>query len=284
MVRKYVKNIVSILVLFAFLVNTSGSAYAQLAMPLPEPGSMVSLSEAYQPVLIKGMSIHKDNPFIFDFIVDSGQDRLQGEALKAEGERLIKYFMAGMTIPGKDLWVNLSPYEKNRVTSQHLGETDLGKDLLAQDYILKQLTASLIYPKKELGKTFWDKVYSRTQDLYGISEVPVDTFNKVWIMIDEAEVFEQGQTVFVTKCHLHVLMEQDYLALQKSRGQEVGSLDPRPEGHALTSEIMKEAVLPLLEKEVNTGKSFSSLRQVFHSLILAGWYKNNIKESILSES
>ena len=30
----------------------------------------------------------------------------------------------------------------------------MGRDMLAQDYILKQLTASLIYPEKDLGKDF----------------------------------------------------------------------------------------------------------------------------------
>ena len=44
-----------------------------------------------------------------------------------------------------------------------LGQTDMGRDLLAQDYILKQITASLIYPEKQLGKTFWDKVYAKAQ-------------------------------------------------------------------------------------------------------------------------
>ncbi len=53
--------------------------------------------------------------------------------------KLIKYFMAALTIPEEDLWVNLSPYEAHRITPQKLGETELGKSLLSQDYILKQL-------------------------------------------------------------------------------------------------------------------------------------------------
>ena len=125
---------------------------------LPQPGTMVNLSPAYRPVLIKGMKVHPENPLLFDFIVDIGQDRLAGEALKKEGEKLIKYFLASLAIPEKDLWVNLSPYEKDRTIPEALSQTDMGRDLLAQDYILKQLTASLIYPEKELGKKFWDTV------------------------------------------------------------------------------------------------------------------------------
>ena len=143
------------------------TAHANDFLGLPEPGKMISLSPAYEPAMIKGLTVHKDNPFLFDFIVDVGQDKMTGEPLKQAGEKLIKYFLASLTIPEKDLWVNISPYEKDRMTSEQLSQTDMGRDLLAQDYILKQITASLIYPEKQLGKSFWDKVYAKAQSLYG---------------------------------------------------------------------------------------------------------------------
>ena len=116
---------------------------------LPVPGSMVNLSAAYEPTLIKGVTINKDNPFLFDFILDPGNSNLTAKdpALKIEANRLIKYFFASMTIPEKDIWVNLSPFEKDRMIPESLGKTELGRDLLAQDYLLKQITASLIYPE-----------------------------------------------------------------------------------------------------------------------------------------
>ena len=50
-----------------------------------------------------------------------------------------------------------------------------------------------------------------------------------------------------------------------------------------TKNILREVVIPVLEKEVNEGQNFTQLRQVFHSLILAAWYKKKIKDSILSQ-
>ena len=152
--------------IFAFLLNILGPMPLVQAQDinLPAPGTMINLSPAYEPVMIKGLTVHKDNPFLFDFIVDVGQDRMSGEPLKKEGEKLIKYFLASLAIPDKDVWVNLSPYEKNRMIPEALGQTDMGRDLLEQDYILKQITASLIYPEKQLGKTFWDKVYAKAQE------------------------------------------------------------------------------------------------------------------------
>jgi len=284
---------------------------------------MVNLSPAYQPVIIRGLRVHKDNPFLFDFIVDVGQDKLSGDPLKKEGEKLIKYFLASMAIADKDVWVNLSPYEKDKMIPQVLGQTELGRDLLAQDYILKQITASLIYPEKQLGKSFWDKVYAKAQAVYGKVDVPVNTFNKVWIMADKAEVFERNQTAFVVDSHLKVMLEEDYLAMGKhspvvvnnpsvslrtpeggarpgtsarrareailtrtTNPKKIASLRPsdsvRNDTNALGSQIVREIVLPELEKEVNSGKNFANLRQIFNSIILSSWYKRNLKEALLT--
>src|ERR1700690_420451 len=215
------KRVLSLTIIFCFFLTSLGpyQAHADSVLGIPGPGSMVNLSPAYEPVIIKGLTVHKDNPFLFDFIVDVGQDRMSGEPLRKEGEKLIKYFLASLAIPDKDLWVNLSPYEKNKMVPEVLGQTDMGRDLLEQDYILKQITASLIYPEKDLGKKFWDKIYSKAQQKYGTAQVPVNTFNKVWIMADRAEVFEHNQTAFGVDSHLKVMLEEDFLALTKHQGQ-----------------------------------------------------------------
>jgi hypothetical protein len=266
---------IALSILVAFSSLSVPQVHAQQLLGLPEPGVMVSLSPAYQPTLIKGVTINKDNPFLFDFIVDVGQDKMEGNQLKAEGEKLIKYFLAGLAIPEKDLWVNLSPYEKDRTIPEALSQTEMGRDLLAQDYLLKQITASLIYPEKDLGKAFWDKVYAKAQAQFGTTDIPVNTFNKVWIMADQAEVFERNQTAFVTKAHLKVMLEEDYLAKTKSKKSE--------DVPNISSHIIKEIVLPELEKEINEGRNFAPLRQIYHSLILAGWYKNNLKEALINQ-
>src|SRR5208283_1967517 len=132
---------------------------------------------AYVPVLIKGLKIHPENPLLFDFILDTGASglKINSPEFKDESRKLIKYFLASLTIKEDDLWVNLSPYEKNRMIPEELGQTELGRDMLAQDYILKQLTASLIYPEKELGKAFWDRVYAKAREQFGSTAVPVNT-------------------------------------------------------------------------------------------------------------
>ena len=56
--------------------------YAQPAsqdiLDLPAPGSLLTTSESFEPALLKGLTIHADNPLLFDFIVDPGDSGLSG--------------------------------------------------------------------------------------------------------------------------------------------------------------------------------------------------------------
>jgi len=218
--------------------------------------------------------------------LNKGTGQSSSNELKTESIRLIKYFLAALTVPEKELWVNLSPYEKDRIVSDAFGLTEMGKDLLAQDYLLKQITASIIYPEDEIGKKFWKKVYDKAFERYGTSDIPIDTFNKVWIVPDKAVVYENAEagTAYVVKSHLKVMLESDYLALEKN-SDRTGSRasDARSnETQELAKTVVREIVIPELEKEVNDGKNFATLRQVYQSLILATWFKKKITGSLLS--
>ena len=156
--------------------------------------------------------------------------------------------------------------------------------MLAQDYILKQLTASLMYPEDDFGKEFWDKIYMKAQERFGTVEIPVDTYNKIWILPEEASVYVQGATVYVSSSHLKVMLEEDYLALSNNSLADTSQeLIEDNEWREETKQLIREVILPEIEHEVNKGKNFSTLRQIYHSMILATWYKRNLKESLLGQ-
>ncbi len=287
-------RVINPIILFSFLINSvipPSLSFAQNVPGLPKPGVIVSTTPVFTPAMLKGITIHPENPFYFNFIVDTGdQTILQSNKAQAktESETLIKYFLAGLTIPEKDLWVNLSPYEKERISSDELGITQMGRDLLGQDYVLKQLMASLTYPETGLGKRFWDMVYQKAYELYGTTNIPMNTFNKVWIVPDKAFLYESEEqnTVYIMNSHLKVMMEEDYLAINKNaKAAEFGTdqLQKEDVEHIsnVSSNVAKEVLIPAIEKEVNEGKNFAQLRQVYNALILAAWYKKRLKESFL---
>ncbi|MBF0489670.1 MAG: hypothetical protein HQL15_03505, partial [Candidatus Omnitrophica bacterium] len=300
------------LICAAFILNTLAPLRIQAQeLSLPKPGVMVHRSPEFNPPILKGIKVHTDNPFRFDFILDQGdslphrgEGKGGGNELKEQSTKLIKYFLASLTIPEKDLWVNLSPYEKDRIVPESFGQTEMGRDLLAEDYMLKQITASLIYPEDEVGKKFWKRIYEEAQNKFGTTNIPVNTFNKVWIVPEKAVVYENAKagTAYVVESRLKVMLEEDYLSLEKhstinspplvggvrgggdSQNPPALTLPTKGEGiNQLGSQIIREIVIPELTKEVNQGKNFAQLRQVYNSLILATWYKKKIKDSILSQ-
>ena len=50
------------------------------------------------------------------------------------------------------------------------------------------------------------------------------------------------------------MLEEDYLSLKKHSANK---------SHTIGSQVVREIILPQLEKEVNEGKNFAQLRQVF---------------------
>ncbi len=113
------KRICVLFLLNSFILSSvlPGSAYAQ-ALTLPAPGTMLGTSEAYTPLIFKGLQIQPQNPMLFDFIVDTGDTGLTAgkddAAIRTESQKLIKYFLASLTLPEKDQWVNLSPSDRVR--------------------------------------------------------------------------------------------------------------------------------------------------------------------------
>ncbi|MFA5261060.1 MAG: hypothetical protein WC450_07530 [Candidatus Omnitrophota bacterium] len=292
--KKTGRRLLPAFIIAFFCVNGLGPGSpvaAQSLLDLPAPGTFVSVTPDYIPMLLKGFKLYPDNPFQFDFIMDTGHFNADGSALRDEAAALIKYFLSALTIPEDELWVNLSPFEKERIIPDAFGGTEMGRDLLAQDYLLKQLTASLMSPDEPLGREFWDQVYQKAFELYGTTSIPVNTFNKIWIIPDEALVYAGGDAVFILKSHLKVLLEEDYLAARDVVDSSLGkALKIQNKPDAVTKElrdntvgIVRDLLVPAIEKEVNEGKNFAKLRQIFHAVILAKWYKQNLKESILNK-
>jgi len=281
----------SFLFLFNFTIFPT-SVQAQIVndttFNLPLPGSMITTTEAFQPAVMTGIVLNPEDPLEFEFMINNGESNLEGEAFQKEAEKLIKYFLATLTIPEEKLWVNLSPYEKEQMISQAFGETEMGRDLLGQDYILKQLSASMMYPKDELGKAFWERVYDKAFELYGTRDIPVNTFNKVWIVPEKADIYENEMGAFIIDSHLKVLLEEDYIALQKNMDKESLGMRDMVKGEAekisqVTTEVIRELMIPEIEKEVNEGRTFANLRQIYNSMILGSWYKKTLKESLLGQ-
>ncbi len=279
----FFRKIISSFIVLTFLtslvvVPAGGQVFLDVA-------TSINANAGYQPPVLLGLKIHPENPLLFDFIVDQGQSKLSTDELKEETTKLVKYFLAALTIPDKEVWVNLSPTEKDRIIPDVLGQTTMGKTMLEQDYVLKQLAASLTNPETDLGKKYWEQVNgARTLDVrrWTLEKTPsvqppaTSDFNKVWIMPEKAEVLESNGIVLVGEKRLKVMLDEEY--------QAVGAYCNTPlQKNVISSQIFRTTILPTIEKAVNEGKEFADVRQIYNSVILAAWYKKALKESLLGK-
>ncbi len=295
------RQVMAFIILTAFITNSFVPLAHAQKLPIVSTSGVIST-----PAHLTGMVVDLQDPFRLSFIADPG-DMVRSASVRKEYERLIKYFLASLAIPEKDQWVNLSPYEKDRIIPDGFGLTVMGRDLLAQDYLLKQITSNMIRPDTVLGNGFWDKVYALALDKFGTTDVPTDVFNKVWIIPDRAVIYEKNNAVYVLEHHLKVMLDSDYLAMKNNamltRGHgSAGDVSPStlpgelaldtnptegvnraPVTDDMVKDIMRQVIIPALEKEVNEGGGFALLRQIYGGMLLATWYKRALKNSLLGQ-
>lgn len=295
------------LLLAALILNVCLPAECAFAQVMPRV-SILEPGRAGEPVFLQGLRVYPQEQLKFDLIIDTGTSFPPKNTIEFESQKSAKYFLTAMTVPEKDLWVNLSPYEKDRIIPEEFARTEMGRDLLEADLLLKQFTSSLMFPENELGRKLWQKIYA----LSAGKDIAFDNFNKVWIVPDEAHVVVHDNTAVITRCHLKVMLETDYLAMSNeptpTRGHVVLSSDQAQQNNVspgrlptsqplnaratqvspsspnlqeLTNNILREIIIPVLEKEVNSSERFGNLRQIYRAMILATWYQRHLKEGLL---
>jgi hypothetical protein len=198
---------------------------------------------AQSPVLA-GLTVDPRNPFSLEFLIDRGNENLAPGERQQEYLRLVKYFLAALAVPDEDQWVNLSPDEPGRLTAPNFGHTLMGRDLLAQDMVLKQSASVLTDPDTVTGQTFWQTATS------------AEMLSKIWILPERAVLYEKDNTVY--------LLEQRLKAMSAAAS---------PAGSVL---------VPVITEEVNRSEHFAGLRQIYSGMVLAAWYKRALRGALLS--
>ena len=228
--------------LFIVVSIFTTSAFAQVKISVSN--KLVSISDSYSLPFIRGVKFDANNPFELEFILDRGN---QNNVSNSDKEKLVRYFLAALTIPENKLWVNLSPYEKDRIVDDTVATTEIGETLLAQDYLLKQLSSSLTHPDTPVGKAYWDSKLQITNHKF-------DDLSKIWIKPGAISLYDGKDIVIIAQAELEVSAE------------------------STTSEVL----IPQIEKDVNNGRNFAELRQMYHSVLLAQWFKRKFAKSLYS--
>lgn len=214
--------------------------------------------------LLKAIVLDPDNPLQLSFYLDSDQKRKINDS---QIDQLIKYFLGFLAISEDRLWVNLSPYESQKIIPQDLAKLDIGKDMLLEDYLLKQLSSYVTHPDTVIGKRFWQEV----NRVVKTTTLPINTLFKIWISPDIAQIYEYsqaGKTIGVIKqARLKVSLEEDKFKMNTVNETKVNQQ---------VKQLFRQQLLPVIQRQVNESIDFAPLRQLYYSFILASYFKRKL--------
>ncbi len=267
--------------------------------PVPDPNLLLWPTKKYTPLSLKGMGVTIKHPDQFVFMIETGDSgiKIGSQEFIRESKRMMDYFLAALSIKEDDLWVNLSAYESNRMIPNVLSETELGRDMLEIDCLLKRFTASLLHPESETGKEYWEIIFNK----FGSTARNINTFQKIWIVPTKAVTYspdpkdKKNVEIFghldkdkiysyVVESTIDVLCEEDLLAFNENLEEQKITLnkDNRKSAEDINmfcNQLFKKLILPIIKKEINTGKTFATARQLYKVLILSTWYKKKFEKN-----
>ena len=192
--------------------------------------------------------------------------------------RLARYLNTMLVVRGEDLHVSLSPVKASAGLPEALRATELGRDMLAQDVVLKYRTASLLHPAQDTGKAFW-------KALEGVAgeRREIEACTRVWVVPGDVTVRESMQGglahVDIERLSPRVMCEADYETLAVLRGGP-----SQPVEHDFVLEAFREHVLPRVQEEVSMGSGFGLLRQMLSVLVVAAWFRKSQLEPAMRAS
>lgn len=232
-----------------------------------------SLEEGFPP-LVGGIAFPLHNPMQigFSLLSDSSLGMPTPEEQTELQERLGRYLNTFLVLTGDQVNVTLTPIDDYCGLPKLLRHTELGRDMLAQDVVLKHYTACQLHPSTVHGRAFWDEVGTITTG----SNVLESCF-RVWIMPDGATLREKTEDeygyVSIEKLGLKVLCDADYDTLRQLRelqGKHQDFFDTTThDKHVI--DMFKKLIVPVIQREVSTGARFGLLRQILSVLVIAKW-------------
>ena len=228
------------------------------------------VADKFRPLHLRYISYGAEDNTFHLFIDKGDLKNSRTQELENTSKELLKYFFIGISLPNDSFWVNLRPDAEDNIIDDYLAKTDIGKIMLEADLQLKKDTALATSPETPEGRDYWNKLYQKAAELFGSDNITIPTLTRPWIVPDEIIVRETATSAYVYKATLKVMLEQDYLkndAVYNFKDERLKQLNE------YSSQLIRELIIPKLNKEINTSKRYAPLRQVYYSLILSQWFK-----------
>jgi hypothetical protein len=245
--------------------------------------------------------------FLFQYILRTraAEPRERIEDLGSGEAASLVYFLTGLTLPNCSFWVNLDPWEPERIASDNMCKTMIGRVLLEADLQMKKDFCKYDNPcESDIGKKYWDMLEKKAeelvtecmkefpQEIQNVDNVSFNVVTRHWIVPGKITVYEDNDEIYIVEATLDIYSEPAYEHSTFEIQDQPDSLSSKCRG-CLTraakeygryaAELEENLILPLVVKEVNTSDQYTDLRQVYTALVLAQWYKSHCEESLFAK-
>lgn len=237
----------------------------------------------------------------FDFILNAGKAEGTNPGIDPINSSLMAAtaFMTGLAVPDNKFWVNLAPWEQDRIIDEQLSQSDVGRIMLEADLQMKRDFSNYGNPcANETGKALWDlldkkrealvqqcmnKFPGEIKDIDNIRFLPV---TRHWIVPDTVYAYTNETQIYIINATLTIKSEpvanhSSYQIYGEDTGTpSKGCLEElnksAKEYGEYTKELTDLMILPYVVADLNAGKNYEELRDVYVALALAQWYKSTI--------
>lgn len=208
-------------------------------------------------------------------------------------------FLTGLDVPNYKFWVNLNPWEVDRIIDEELGQSEVGKIMLEADLQMKKDFSNYGNPcVNKTGKILWSLLDKKREALvqqcmkkfpgqiYNTDNINFQSVTTHWIIPDKVYVYSNGTQISIINASLSINSESD-----KNRSSfQVSNQDINTLSRGCTEELNRYAqeygeycenleenmIQPYVVADINSKEKYEDLRDVYTALALAQWYKSNI--------
>lgn len=207
--------------------------------------------------------------------------------------------MTGLAVSDNKLWVNLNPWEPDRVIDEKLRKSDVGRIMLEADLQMKRDFSNYDNPcNNETGEIMWNLLDNKREALVQQcmkkfpGEIKEDgnvifaPVTRHWITPDKVYAYFNGTKIFIINSTLTINSESAanhssfQVKDQKIETLSKGCLEELNKSAKEFGEYAKEMsdrmIYPYVVADINNGEKYEDLRNVYIALALAQWYKSRI--------
>lgn len=237
----------------------------------------------------------------FQYVLRATEAKPGDEISDLEEARVLSltWFLIGLSLPDYKFWVNLNPWESDRIIDEDLGRTDVGRIMLEADFQMKKDFCKYQNPgESDIGEKYWSLLDGKREELVekcmNMYPGEIDSVHNVlfaaatrhWIVPDTITGYGDGDEFYIADATLSIFSEPVFEHSTFEVVNQLGSIsedcsdclsEATKEYGRYVKELEEEMILPLVVEEVNTNSSYSDLRQVYASLALAQWYKSRYR-------